>query len=858
MLFTDPETTTRRKRKRQRKSTTIAPTKMGLNNQIKKYVNFAKHIINTKVHSVGQKLKKIQQSKGTITMDRTIETRSREKIENNVSEEMKNIESVSEEKNDAKKKKERESLDLTDSTQISEIPDEDNYGVDEDLLEKLRKRHKHRKIKKKRRHLRNDNNKVSHKHRKVHKRHRHHKHKKHHKHRHKKHHKYKYFILEGLRRNNRKERSYLHSEEHNNKNNTSHSAENSQDNSKTNSENENVNYNNNKYRALQKKTDLTNMLGRNTRFYIVKNVRSGVSTSEQPDINNSAFHKRFNIIGNNVKQHMTVISAGLDIDKRKLSVLNTTTDKSLKANDHMYTDYSSSSISTETSDGLSIDKGKKKPPKEPETTNAAEILVITPVEQKTTRNPKNQGKQKHIHEQQDLDSIDVHNDGDYLSRKDEAIFSDWLRTVDRLKFTPELKNRRSFNAIRSTVKSKFTTKNVKSFLFFKASDEYDFRSKIQKETSSSEEYIVSRANKHATRKNNYMNPVVESSLKPIETINLKSSLEFSLESLDVYVNDTNKGYPYYSSRNKYKWPKPVKKIKIKNTTKTAQSHEEGLVKNLAKQFQVLDKINKKFDTARAKNSHGGNKHNSTDVSQKFNVDKYSDLDVWIPDSSDEFDNYKADKIVKDSKENQQKPDLKEKQNTSVPNTIPGITNTRKTIPRQEEKNTEKFIVNGYEYEPLSYYFDSFSSTNQTTSLKKKDLSRQFNLHKEPGNLRSHSKEFMSDESTNVSEKTQIATKYKMFRGNIPVEHWQRRVSNTSTLLPKKIRIKLFNKLSKITNYNETVRRQHEKLKKMESVSESSDDERILKKNIYKYFGYNGKIQQEHEDFNRTMELYDKR
>lgn len=856
-----------RKKKKKRKSMKTASTKQGLKDQLKNYVNYAKDIIRTKVHKMEKKLKNIQQSKDAITKDGKKETYSEEKKESKVSEEMKIIENNSRgKKNYEKKNQERESLDLKDSIEISElIDDDDNYGVEKESPENLYKRHKHRRKKKKRKHLRNHNKKYKTNHkrsRKTHKKHRHNKHKKHHKHRHKKHHKYRYVVLEGLRRDNFRGRSDLYSVEttFKNQDNTSHSAENSQGNSRSNSENEGYNEDNNDYQALRRKP-IVGVLSRNTRFHIVKNVRSLVSTSVQTEITDCPFHKRFNIIRNNENRNMTIISARLDIDKKKPIILNLTKNK-----EHI-PEYSSSdsTSSIESSDGLTIDKWI--PPQEFITTNVTEALLTTSIKPSTGEELNKSGKRKYFAKQQNLDNRDIINDTDYLSKNEEVLFSNWLRTVDRLKFTPSLENRKSYNKIISTIKSKYTTKNVKPILFFKASDEYDssgFTTKTQKRTSSSEEDIWLRSKKHVTRRNNKINPVIASSRKPLETI--KISLEISLENKDLYVDDTDK-LAYHKSSSIQ--TKPVKNRNIRKPTTIIQSRKKGLLKNLAKQFEVLEKINKKFDKSMITKIH---KVKNTEVTQQ--LDKQLDLDVWIPDSSNYYYSNSADKTFEDSRESHQNTDLNHKQNTS--NTLlPATTSTRQTTENVKQtnkkllpeyslevttrvhkvKDTEKIVAADYEYQPLKYYSNILRTTDQTMSLKNVDL---IELNKETGILKQQSKkpsfvtndevEFTSGEGSNVAETTQLET--KIIRRNEQIENWYKTFNNNSTFLPKNIRVKFLKKLSEITNPNDTLLRQNKRLKKID-VSESSDEERILKSNIYKYFGDNERMKQEHDEFNKN-------
>lgn len=804
-----------------------------------------------------KKLKKIQQSKDTISKDEKKEPYSLEKKDSKVSEDIKTIESNSKEK----KNKERDSLEFNDSIDLSGIEDDDDdYGVEKESLEKLYKRHKHRRKKRKRYQLRNYNKKfkTNHKHRKVHKRHRHNKHKKHHKHRHKKHHKYRYLLLEGLRRGNIGGRSDLYSVEFMNKDNTSHSIEKYGDISRTSSEIERDSEDNKDYQSLRKKSMGATMLGRNTRFYIVKNVRSTErTTSEQPETNNWSYHKRFNIVGNNENRNMTIISASLDIDKKKPTDLTVTNEKVNNTNEFTVDlSSSSSSSSTESSDGLPIDKWvpHQEAIRSIPTKTSRTLLTIS-VKPNSNKKSKEQDKRKRFSVQQNLDDIDVRNDTDYLSRNQEVIFSDWLRTVDRVRFTPPLDNRKSYNKIKSTVKFKDSTNNVKSMLFFKASDEYDSSPWLG--TSSGEQDIFLRSNKQVTRRNNYINTVTKSSEISSETIITKSSFELSLENKEMYMNQ---------SRKRPKRTKPVDNRKIRKTTKVVQSHEEGLVKNLAKQFQVLEKINKNFDKAKTTNMNRDVKHNSTQGSQELGVDKHSDLDVWMPGSGND---YEADNESEDSRESHQETDLKNKQITSY--ILPATTSTRKTtdnvkqmpkITRDESsieestlahrtKNTGKIVVKDNEYEPLPHYSNILTTTDQTNvniiKLQKKTVILNQRYIKS-STVVDDKLELMSDEEHNSSEEAQFVT--NIIRRNNRIENLQRRFSNNiSTTLPKKIRMKIFKKLSEMRT-DHTLRRQNKK--RFRTFSESSDEEGILKSNIYKYFGDNEKMKREHDEFNRSM------
>lgn len=858
----------KKRRKKERKSFTSAPPKKGLKDQIKKYVNYAKDIIKTNVHTMEKKLKKLQHSKDKITLDSKKEINSQERKDSKISEEIKFIENNSKEnRKNEKQNTENESLEIKDSTEISEINDDDDtYGVQKESPEKLNKRHKHKKKKKRRRHFRNMNkkHKTSHKHRRVHKKHRHNKRKKHHKRKHKKHHKYRYLVLDDLRRDNFRGRSDLYSAERRNQGNTSHSAENSQSNSKINSDKDGYSEENNDYQSFRKNSMVGAMLGRNTRFYIVKNVRSTVSTLDPTEDNNWSFHKRFNIIGNNLNPNMTIISANVDTDKNTPSVFNLTNSATLKNNDYTAASSSSdSSSSAESSDGLPIDKWVQVSIP----TNESVTLATTPVKPETTEIQKDQGKRKYFYEQQNLTNEDVLNDTDYLSRNDELIFNDWLRTVDRLKFT-QVDYRKSNNIFKTTLKTKYSTNNVKSILFFKASDEFDrsaWRPETQKETTSSEEEISQHLNKHATRRNNDMKPI-KFSRKPFKTIDTKSSLEISLEKKGSHVNVPKR----------HRRPKLVQNKKIRKATKTVQSHEEGLVKNLAKQLKILEKINKDFDNEKATNIHSNNKRNSTEVTQEFDVDKQTDLDVWIPSNrKDDTDSSEAGHIFEES--GRRKYYLKNKQNTinttilatkSTRETTKGVKRTTKkkqtdysievTTLLHRIKDTEKIGTEDKGYEPFSYYSEIFTTTDQTLlTIRNEDLSIE--LHQEPVTLKQHSKEpsfgrddkveLMSGEKLNVPEETQFAT--KMFRRNKRIENWQRTLSNKSTLLPKNIRVKILKKLSEITNYNNTLLRQNKRLRKLD-VSEISDEERILKSNIYKYFGHSDKIKEEHNKLNRNI------
>lgn len=866
----------KKKRKKKRKSMRTSSTKKGLKDQIKKYVDYAKDIIKTKVHTMEKKIKKMEHSKDIVNVDGKKETNSLEKKESKISEEMKFIENNSKgQKSYEKKNKEKESLESKDSD-ISEImDDDDNYDIEKESREKPYKRRKHKKKKKRRRHLRNVNKKykTSHKHRRVHKKHRRNKRKKHHKHKHKKHHKYRYLVLEGVRRGNLRGRSDLYSVERTKPDNGS--ASNSQDISRTNTENEGYSEDNNDYQALRKNSMVGTMLNRNTRFYIVKNVRSTVSTSDQPDSNNWSFHKRFNIIGNNnIQPNMTIISATLDIDRKKSSVFNGTEVKSVKTNEYTADSSSSdSSSSTESSDGLPIDKWVQGPIP----TNESETLVTTSITPITTIYPK-QNKRKYLGEQKNLENEDVFNDTDYLSRNEEAIFNDWLRTVDRLKIT-QLNYRRSNKRFKSTLRPKYTTKkNVKSILFFKASDEFDrsiWRQEIQKETSSCEVDISQHFNKHATRKNNDMNPEIKFSRKLSKATKSKSSVEISQAIKEFLINDTNEmTYHNYKTSIKRSRPELVKNRKIRKRNKNGQSREKGLVKNLAHEFRVLEKINKKFDNEKPINIPRNIKHNSTEVTQELHVDKPSELDLWMPDyRNDDSDKSEADNIFQYS--SHRNTDFQDKQNatntiilakdSSRETTERGKQTTRKaqaersievTTLLHRVKDTDKIVIKDYEYEPVSYYSEILTTTDQTITLRNEDLTIE--LHEEPVTLKQHSKEpssgtdfnieLNSDEGPNVPEETHIAT--KILRRNKRIENWQRKFSNTSTLLPQKIRMKILKKLSEITNYNNPIRRHNNVLKKVD-VSEISDEERILKSNIYKYFGDSEKMK-EHDEFNKNM------
>lgn len=791
-IVTDPETTgtTKKKTKKKRNLTTTN----SLKDQINKYMNAAKDIINAEVRPTEKKIKSIIKSKDAITFDRKIETSSQEKNVRKVSEEEKGVEEHRKRNNNREtKSKERESLDLFSAEITKIVGNDDDYGIDKDSREMIYKLHKQRRKKKKRKRVRNPNRKykTSYKHRKVHMKHRYNKHKNTHKHRHKRHHKYRYLVLEDLRRENIRRRSGLPSVELN---------------SKTNSEYEDYEINNNDYETLRKGTPSGR---RNTRFYIVKNVRSGVSTPEQSSINNLHFHKRFNVIRNDVNTNMTINNESLDINENQQSALNTTARKPIKANESIYTtDYSSSSSSIEFNDGLPIDKWVLT--RNPMPTNASETFLTTPVKSKISKDLKIEGEQKYLRTQQNLDKIDTHNDTDYLSRNDEIIFSDWLRTVDRLKFTTLLKNRRSHDLVKSTVKSKHTTNNVKSILFFKASDE-------------------------------------------------------------KYSNDTDKPHHYKSRKRRQK---DVKHRIIRKTSRTVQSHEKRLVKTLAKQFLVLEKINKKFE--KAKTIHGHNKYNSTDVTKKIDVHKHLDLDIGIDESNKDFHYYKTDKINKESSKSHKGKYLKDKQNITLRDIAPDITRTRGSIEKKTQiikkpqakhslemttlRHKEKYkkkVNYDYErdYELSPHYSNIFPITDQTRSLKNVDL---IESHQEQPILRKHSKEtsFVTDDKVEfISDGVHIVpeeSKEEKYRKN-NLENGQRHLNKASTLLPKQIRKKIIQKISKITNHNDSMGRHNKKLWEMD-VSESSGEEKILKINIYKYFNDNGKMQKDRDEL-KTDKTY---
>lgn len=753
------------------------------------------------------------------SLNRKNETISQDKNESQMSlTDIKNFEKLSKKKeNQEKKSKEKESLDLNDSTDIADIISiDDSYDFDNESREKTHKRFKPRRKKKKRKSVRNSNGKykTSHKHRRVHKKRRHNKRKKHHKNRYKKHHKHKYIVLDDLRRSNFRGRSDQYSAERNSKHSSAYED-----------------YESDNTKSLRKGTVLAPMLPRNTRFQIVKNVRSGVSTPEQPSSNVWSYNKRYNVIKNKENLNMTIIGAGLDMNKTKQSVSNTTTvHERNKSNKHNYTaDYSSSSsgASAEYIDAIPIDKWVLT--QRPMPIKASETSLIKPVKSEVSEIPLTDGKQKYIQKELSLDKTDILNDDDYLSRKDEINFIDWLKTVGRLNITTTLKNRRKLGVIKSTDKSKYTTKEVKPILFFKASDEYDSVPEIKKKV---------RLNKLASRRDNNNNPIVEFSLKPFKGLDAKIALDISLQTVETDMNGTDMSdYPYYQSSKRQR--KFVKNSNIKITTKKVLSNEKRLVSNLAKQLRALEKINKNFEKAKFPNINGHNKYNSTDVTQKFDLEKHLDMNFWIGESSKDLDNYKTDEIVNESRQRRKIKYLKDKHKIALPDATSGRTSKRKKI-----KNILRTAHNPRaEYSSINHD-DNESLSHQTMSSEKEPAT--VNQHSETMSFVTDGKvQFMSDEDHILTKQKDFETK----RNRSNTIEWHRNLKNHSTFFPKQIEMKIKKTLSRITNHKDPLRRQNGKF--WDTVSESSEEERILKSNIYKYFDYNNKTKTEQDELNRN-------
>lgn len=749
------------------------------------------------------------------SLNKKNETISQDKNESQMSlTDIKNFEKLNKKKkNQEKKSKEKESLDLKDSTDIADIiSNDDSYDFDNKSHEKTHKRSKPRRKKKKRKSVRNSNGKykTSHKHRRVHKKRRHNKRKKHHRNRYKKYHKHKYIVLGDRRRSNFRGRSDQYSAERNSKHSSAYED-----------------YESDNTKSLRKGTILAPMLPRNTRFQIVKNVRSGVSTPEQPSSNVWSYNKRYNVIKN---LNMTIIGAGVDMNKTKQSVPNTTTvHERNKSNKHSYTaDYSSSSSGTsaESNDDIPIDKWALT--QRPMPIKASETSLIKPVKSEVSEIPLTDGKQKHIQKQLSLDNTDILNDNDYLSRKDEIIFSDWLKTVDRLNITTTLKTRRKLGVNKSTDKSKYTTKEVKPILFFKASDEYDSVPKIKKKV---------HLNKLASRRDNNNNPIVEFSLKPFQGLDAKIALDISLQTVETDMNGTDlSDYPYYQNSKRQR--KSVNNSNIKITTKKVLSNEKRLVSNLAKQLRALEKINKNFEEAKFPNIQEYNKYNSTDVTQKFDLEKHLDMNFWIGESSKDLDNYKTDEIVNESRKRRKIKYLKDKYKIALPDATPGKTSKRKTI-----KNIVRAHHPRAEYRSINHD-DNESLSHQTMSSEREP--ETVNQHSETTSFVKDGKvQFMSDEDHILPKQKDFETK----RNRSNTIEWHRNVNNHSTFFPKQIAMKIKKTLSQMTNHKDPLRRQNGKF--WDTVSESSEEERILKSNIYKYFDYNNKTKTEQDELNRN-------